>query len=149
MKDNFDVMSQMTYDQKREYEEQAKMNKKLSPLEALKDLKVNGWFDNRGRNDIDIIETALKRLEELEKAFDSLIKDDEKAKKLLSLEIEKNRAFEIIEEKRVRMSCLMRALEEKWSYEKLVENHKMYCISLNMLTKEEYELLKEVFCISE
>lgn len=43
-----------------------------------------------------IIEKSLKRLEELEKAFAALSKDDEKTKKLLSKEIEKNRAFEII-----------------------------------------------------
>lgn len=65
--------------------------------------------------DMAIIEKELKRLEELdngpyitihinrymelcdkEDAFDALSKDDEKAKKLLSLEIEKNRALEII-----------------------------------------------------
>lgn len=45
------------------------------------------------------IEKDLDRLETLEKAFDTLSKDDEKAKKLLSLEIEKNRKLQIIEEK--------------------------------------------------
>ena len=45
------------------------------------------------------IEKDLDRLEKLEKAFDTLSKDDEKAKKLLSLEIEKNRKLQIIKEK--------------------------------------------------
>lgn len=39
------------------------------------------------------ITKKLTRLEKLEKAFKALSKDDEKAKKLLSLEIEKNRAL--------------------------------------------------------
>lgn len=43
-----------------------------------------------------IIEEELTRLEELEKAFVALSKEDEKTKKLLSLEIEKNRVLEII-----------------------------------------------------
>jgi len=66
---------------------------------------------------LSIIKKEVKRLEELdngpyvsihinryhelcdkEDAFDSLSKDDEKAKKELSKEIEKNRAFEIIKE---------------------------------------------------
>ena len=45
------------------------------------------------------IKKKLTRLEELEKAFDALSKDDEKAKKLLSKEIEKNMAFEIIKDR--------------------------------------------------
>ena len=83
---------------------------KLTSKEALKRLEmVLNWS-----GDIDIdkdlykiwvnlvcrtIEKDLDRLEKLEKAFDTLSKDDEKAKKLLSLEIEKNRKLQIIEEK--------------------------------------------------
>ena len=50
-------------------------------------------------NDLDSIEKELKRLEELEKAFDSLSKDDEKAKKELSKEIERTRTLRIIKDK--------------------------------------------------
>ncbi len=55
----------------------------------------------------------LKRLEELEKAFDSLSKDDEKAKKLLSKEIENNRAFEIIKSRGI----ILRIPENEYSKE--------------------------------
>lgn len=44
------------------------------------------------------IEKELKEKEELEKAFDSLSKENEKAMKELSKEIEKNRALEILRE---------------------------------------------------
>ena len=43
-----------------------------------------------------IVEKGLKRFEELEKAFDSLSKEEEKVMKELSKEIEKNRVLEII-----------------------------------------------------
>ena len=49
-------------------------------------------------SEVDTIEKDLDRLEELEKAFDTLSKDDEKAKKLLSLEIEKNRKLKHYED---------------------------------------------------
>ena len=49
------------------------------------------WYE-----DYKLVKKALERLEELEKAFDALSKDDEKAKKLLSKEIEKNQVLEII-----------------------------------------------------
>ena len=70
------------------------MNKEL---EALKQIKSH--YNDRVCIDIledfDLIETALKRLEEFEKAFDSLSKEDEKTTKLLSKEIEKNGALEV------------------------------------------------------
>ena len=98
------------------------MNKGLEALERYRFLPT--------RIDYDTIEKELKRLEDLEyayssleKAFDALSKEDEKTKKLLSKEIEKNRAFEIIKNK---CSPLL----------------KQYL--LDLLPKEEYELLKEV-----
>ena len=45
-----------------------------------------------------IVEKGLKRLEELEKAFDSLSKEEEKVMKELSKEIEKNRVLKIIKD---------------------------------------------------
>ena len=69
-------------------------------LEALKEhivtLKSLGYTRCEEWLNLILIEKELKRLEELEKAFDALSKDDEKAKKLLSKEIEKNEVLEII-----------------------------------------------------
>jgi hypothetical protein len=83
-----------------------------------------------------IIEKELKRLEELEKAFDALSKDDEKSKKLLSKEIEKNRALEIIKKKSVDIKYLRYRAE--FNVEKYNDNY------IETLTKEECDLLKEV-----
>ena len=99
--------------------------KELAPLKALKELKKR-YGKNFSLNDDErcrVIETALKRLEELEKAFVSLSKEDEKTKKLLSKEIEKNRALEIIKEKKWLVEDILNAF---------IEN------------KEKYDLLKEV-----
>lgn len=70
MKDNFDAMSQMTYDQKREYEEQAKMNR--CPLEAFKRIKRHCLKDKKQQTyycdkELEVIETAFKALEILSK----------------------------------------------------------------------------------
>ena len=105
---------------------------KLTSKEALKRLEmVLNWS-----GDIDIdkdlydlwvnlicrtIEKDLDRLEKLEKAFDTLSKDDEKAKKLLSLEIEKNRKLQIIEEKLEKEN---QELKEKVDYlKKFIEKY--------------------------
>ena len=94
-------------------------------------------IDDDHAQDINIIGEALKRLEELEKAFKALSKDDEKAKKLLSKEIEKNRAFEIINEKKVNVFHIVHT-KTKEAYNDLVSEH------YRELTQEEYDLLKEV-----
>lgn len=66
-------------------------------LEALKRFKQPHMMcDLEWNNSIKIIEKDLKRLEELEKAFVALSKNDEKVTKELSKEIEKNRVLEII-----------------------------------------------------
>ena len=85
------------------------------------------------------IETELKRLEELEKAFDALLKDDEKTKKLLSKEIEKNRAFEIIKEKGNFISLEYDEYNDKY----YIYDNELYMH--NEITKEEFDLLKEYF----
>lgn len=75
--------------------------RELTPLEAL------SYLDDiaHGRKmEYDphvlkrIVEKGLKRLEELEKAFDSLSKEEEKVMKELSKEIEKNRVLKIIKD---------------------------------------------------
>ena len=90
--------------------------------------------------------TDLDRLEELEKAFDTLPKDDEKAKKLLSLEIEKNRKLQIIKEKFDIEIFEMKGLDEKVEYiiDIRPKPNKHSNMSGNSLTKEEYDLLKEL-----
>lgn len=89
----------------------------------------------------DIIEKGLKRLEKLEKDFDRLSKEDEKAKKLLSLEIEKNRKLQIIEEKFDIDVFEMGDLDEKAEYiiDIRPKPNKHSNMSGNSLTKEEYE----------
>ena len=91
-------------------------------LEALQDIKSKPFSWEKLKNSLDTIEKELKRLEELEKAFDTLSKEDEKTKKLLSLEIEKNRALEIIKEK---LSPLAR-------------------FTFLPMTQEEFELVEEI-----
>ena len=63
-----------------------------------------------------IIEKELKRLEELEKAFETLSKEEEKVMKELSKEIEKNRALEIIKKY---PSC---SLQRYIGFNNIVEN---------------------------
>ena len=92
---------------------------------------------------IDIIETELKRLEELEKV------NSINAELYTKLDIENQTQDEILriikEKEFIHTGRLKRAIEEKWSYEQLVENHKTYCISLPMLTQAEFDLLKGYF----
>ena len=91
-----------------------------------------------------IIEKSFKELEELKKAFVSLSKEDEKTKKLLSLEIEKNRALEIIKEKRVDTLLLFRCfeLDNLYGYSHFeTYNQELYTQNI---TQEQYDLLKEV-----
>ena len=113
------------------------MSKELEALKLIKWKLEDEGILGKEYELCDIIEKALKRLEELENAFDSLSKDDEKAKKLLSKEIEKNRAFEII--KKHPMFSLHDDLPKG--------TYRMYDCELYShydLTKEEYDLLKEV-----
>lgn len=91
------------------------------------------------------IEQDLDRLEKLEKAFDTPSKDDEKTKKLLSLEIEKNRKLQIIKEKFDIEVFKTKSLDGKVNYiiDIRPKPNKYYNMSENSLTKEEYDLLKE------
>lgn len=111
-------------------------------LEALKVLVMSSTTIFNTKEQIDesvkIIEKELKRLEELEKAFDSLAKDDEKAKKLLSLEIEKNRALEIVKEKPQATLWLFQHCDKEMEYEDMISLFK------EDITKEQFDLLKEV-----
>ena len=85
---------------------------------------------------------TLKKAE-LEKAFIALSKENEKTKKLLSLEIEKNRVVDIIKAKLVDFNKLNRA-EHSWKedgYLSPVEYYNQGIVSYCQLTKDEYNLL--------
>lgn len=97
-------------------------------------------------SEVNIIKKDLDRLEKLEKAFDTLSKDDEKAKKLLSVEIEKNRKLQIIEEKFDIEVFETKSLDGtvKHVIDIRPKPNKYSNMSENSLTKEEYDLLKEL-----
>ena len=126
------------------------MSKELEALIRIEDL-LNRLYETDVINDdhthdTNIIGKALKRLEELEKAFVTLSKDDEKAKKLLSLEIEKNRAFEIIKEKKVDVAFIIEnpgpeAKKVFWYNSSFTG---VLCEGWRMLSQEEYDLLRKV-----
>lgn len=98
------------------------------------------------KREVNAIKKDLDRLEELEKAFDTLSKDDEEAKKLLSLEIEKNRKLQIIKEKFDIEVFETKSLdgEVKYIIDIRPKPNKYSNMSENSLTKEEYDLLKEI-----
>lgn len=115
------------------------MSKELTPLEALDRLRC---FKTLNKDyEFDIIETALKRIPELEKAFHTLSKEDEKAKKLLSKEIERNRALEIIKREPVETIAEVLSFD---TFEKL-QNHcrRMETVSF-IKNEEEFDFLKEI-----
>lgn len=104
------------------------MSKKLTPLEALEKIVDTYCIDNMD-TEIDIIETALKRLEKIETTTHSVLRDDI-SKKL--------KAFEIVAEKDVDGGWLRRA-KDLHEY-----NSGMGINSYSALTQEEYDLLKEI-----
>ena len=128
------------------------MSKGLEALKRIRNSAHRLYFEDTDslflgeylKKDLDIIEKELKRLEELEKAFDALSKDDEKAKKLLSLEIEKNRALEIIKEKKVDVPYIIENPEEKnviWYNARFMG---VLCEGWRMLSQKEWDLLRKV-----
>ncbi len=106
-------------------------------LEALKELRYyqNTWKD---KECFDIIETALKRLKDLEKWF----LDDEDYKKY--------KALKIIKEKEVNIHNFKAYLiNQGWTYEQYLDeeneiNTSGHQFAYNKLTQEEFDLLKEV-----
>ena len=121
------------------------MTKELEALEHYREASsypgVNVYADDY----LDVIEKGLKRLEKLEKAFNRLSKENEKTKKLLSLEIEKNRKLQIIEETFDVDVFEMRDSDGKAEYliDITAKPNKHSNMSGNSLTKEEYDILKE------
>jgi len=120
-------------------------NEKLSPLEALEIIKhttdlyrpneLNGY-----KNELDIIETALKRNVELELANIELEHHLKLAEKELNENERKLKALEIIKEKRVDVCLLISCI---YDFDLDYYNSCM-CNKERCLTQEEYDLLKEV-----
>ena len=141
------------------------MRRKMTSKEALQNLSRIPIFDDDDCNmianiyccayigdlcevydsEVNAIKKDLDKLEKLEKAFDTLSKDDEKAKKLLSVEIEKNRKLQIIEEKFDIEVFETKSLDGKVKYiiDIRPKPNKYSNMSENSLTKEEYDLLKD------
>lgn len=142
MIDNFDEMSQMTYDRKREYEENAKMSKELKALEKIKFYAGDTWINSIEWN---TIEDALKRLEELERKHNELLYNyAELVHCGMKSEQKKLKAFEIIKEKKVDTLLLFRCFELDNLYGHShfeLYNQELYTQNI---TEEEYKLLKEV-----
>ena len=124
------------------------MSKELKALIRIEDL-LNMLYetdviDDDHTHDINIIGKKLKRLEELEKAFKALSKDDEKTKELLSLEIEKNRTLEIIKEKAVNI-YYVEITNNYINYNRCIDEFfgKYEHRDMFYLTQEEYDSVKK------
>ena len=110
-------------------------------LEALNELKYKGFYYSKDSIDIstfvqmrlDIIETELKRLEELEKGFKTLEKKIVRYKKHIDKD---NEILRIIKEKMVNLEYLKCC--------ETYEQYKTICSYWNEITQEEYDLLREV-----
>lgn len=80
---------------------------------------------------------------ELEKAFDALSKDHEKAMKELSLEIEKNRALNIIRDKKVDVVQIM----ENPDWDNVIWYNTSFtgvlCEGWRMLSQAEYDTVRK------
>ena len=114
------------------------MTKELEAFEKIKKYLVNLQFHFL-EEELDIIETALKNYEKLKNEYDKLESFHklfiEKYNQLNIEHRKKLKALEIIKEKKVNVNCIISG----WSLWK----YNSYKTHIN-LTKEEYELLKEV-----
>ena len=112
------------------------MSKGLEELELIKELNVCKSTSN--------IEKELKRLEEIDNA--PIVPIHINRYNELS---NKEKALEIIKEKRVDTRALIEILEEEWTWEQYMDeeddaNTGGHQFSRDRLTQEEYDLLKEV-----
>lgn len=80
---------------------------------------------------------------ELEKAFVALSKEDEKTKKLLSLEIEKNRALDIIRDKKVDVPYIMENPEAEDVFWYNSSFTGVLCEGWRMLSQAEYDTVRK------
>lgn len=115
------------------------MTKELEALKQIeRDLEVENIFDDR-IEEIKIIETALKRLEELEQKHNKLLYNYQELVHCgLESEQKKVKAFEIIKEKRVDVNWLLACFTHTKELESYNQDRR------HKITKEEYDFLKEV-----
>ena len=120
------------------------MNKQLTPLEALKKIKVN-WDNVQvvGIKYFKIVETALKDYEKIRQLLLScdientvelektIIRNRKIAKHLHEVVLKKNKALELI--------------KKMFDWEAMLPSYG-YMVEVNTITQEEFDLLKEVLC---
>lgn len=123
------------------------MNKELTPLEAIDRVKnhlevLYMSCDNDGSEsgsvyyELDIIETALKEKENIEKTINELF--SENGKVITTIDIKKKlKALEIIKKKRVDVNCFL--IYDLKRYNDFIAKNEFM-----KLTQEQYDLLKEV-----
>lgn len=108
------------------------MNKELSPLEAFRIVMKNCSY-HKCWEELDIIQTTLKRTDELEERcyqYQCALEDIEERSAL------EHHAIAIIKEKRVNLEYLKCC--------ETYEQYKTICSYWNEITPEEFDLLKEV-----
>ena len=141
------------------------MNKELTPIEELKRLKdfvlkfiTNGLDRRVVIGSFVIIETALKRLEEIDKIFKKYDINDNWLDAALhviknhfpmntEIQLKKLKALKIIKEKRVDVNSLLYYIKSNACDDSVVCWYNEYIIEFDderILTHEDYDLLKEV-----
>ena len=136
--------------------EQLSQNKQLSPLEALKIVKnniINDYLNIDYKQEknylclLDIIEIALKRLEEYKKCIDLDVANYISTHNMSVMDTEtynllhkRSQALEIIKEKNINVRGIINSSN--------LEYYIDHCMPRNSKepTQEEYDLLKEVLC---
>lgn len=123
------------------------MNKELTPLQALDEIRLVHKDDNGLQRRADIIENAFRENSELRTRNYELLEESE----LFYNERNKyKKALKIIKEKMVNVGAFMKCCLSL-SYEEYIKQwgnwhkHIFKNISGEVLTQEEYNLLKEVF----
>ena len=134
------------------------MSKELTPLKAFKNLREQNDFlkqrnipkENRFDDELKIIETALKKLENYEQNEDfnkdvlnyAFINDQDK--------IEKLKALEIIKKKEVNIHNFKKfIIQQDWTFEQYLDelndpNTNRHQFSYYRLIREEFDLVKKV-----
>lgn len=121
---------------------------KDNALEALNDLREY-WLNHLplsvkdGLKIVKVLEKEHKALEIIKKKLPPLMRT------LILIRNKYEQAFEIIKNKRVNTKALIEILEDEWTWEQYMDeeddiNTGGHQFSRDRLTREEYELLKEV-----
>ena len=110
------------------------MSKELTPLQALENIRKGRGLSHLFtyyEEELNIIETALKRLEKIETTTHSVLREDI-SNKLKALEIIKNKHINCID------------IITTKDYEEYIDEFNRFVKGNNPLNREEYELLKEM-----